>query len=131
MNIFQTLSAPIGCLLIAIIFVISGINKIFGYASTQGYMEVMGIPGQLLPFVIIIEVLAGLAVISGWQTRLAALTLAGFSIVAALIFHANLADQIQFIMFMKNVAIAGGFLLMVANGPGAYALDNRLKSAKQ
>ncbi len=77
---------------------------------------------------IIVEVLVGLAVIMGWQTRLAALTLAGFSIVAALMFHANLADQIQFIMFMKNVTIAGGFLLLAANGPGAYALDNRLKS---
>lgn len=128
MKLFQTLSAPIGRILIAIIFFMSGINKISGYAGIQGYMEAMGIPGQLLPLVIIIEILAGLAVIIGWQTRLAALTLAGFSIVSALIFHTNFADQIQFIMFMKNIAIAGGFLLLIANGPGACALDNRLKS---
>jgi len=91
-------------------------------------MEAMGISGELLPLVIIVEVLAGLAVIIGWQTRLFALTLAGFSIVTAVLFHANFADQMQFIMFMKNVAIAGGLLFLVANGPGAYALDNRLRS---
>lgn len=129
MKLFQTLSAPIGRVLIAAIFFMSGINKIFGYAGTQGYMEAMGISGALLPLVIVVEVLAGLAVIIGWQTRLAALTLAGFSIVTAVLFHANFADQIQFIMFMKNIAIAGGLLFLVANGPGTYALDNRLRSA--
>jgi len=128
MKLFQTLSAPIGRVFIATIFFTSGINKIFGYVGTQGYMEAMGISGELLPLVIIVEVLAGLAVIIGWQTRLFALTLAGFSIVTAVLFHANFADQMQFIMFMKNVAIAGGLLFLVANGPGAYALDNRLRS---
>ena len=125
MNSLQTFSAPVGRVLIALIFFMSGINKIFAYAGTQGYMEAMGVPGSLLLLVIIIEVLGGLAVIIGWQTRLAALALAVFSIVAAAIFHGNFEDQIQFIMFMKNIAIAGGLLLLVANGPGAYALDSR------
>jgi putative oxidoreductase len=88
----------------------------------------MGVSGELLPLVIIIEVLASLAVIIGWQTRLAASTLASFSIFSALIFHSNFADQIQLIMFMKNLAIAGGLLFLVANGPGTYALDNHLKT---
>lgn len=126
MNFISTLSAPLGRIFIALIFVISGWNKLFAYTDTQGYMESMGVSGEILPFVIGIELLAGIAVIIGWQTTLAALALAGFSIASALIFHMNLTDQIQFIMFMKNIAIAGGLLLLVANGPGAYALDNRI-----
>lgn len=124
----NTLLAPIARLLIALIFFVSGINKIFSYADTQGYMEVFNISGGLLPLVIIIEVFAGLAVIIGWKTKLAAFILVGFSVMSALIFHANFADQIQFIFFMKNIGLAGGLLLLVANGPGAYALDNRFKS---
>ncbi len=124
----RPLAAPAGRLLLASIFVISGLNKISGYAGTQGYMEAMGVPGFLLPLVILLEVGAGLAVIVGWWTRSAAFALAGFSILSALIFHFNLADQLQFIMFVKNFAIAGGFLFLVANGPGVYALDNRAAS---
>ena len=128
MNALQTLLAPIARFLIALIFFVSGINKIFSYAGTQGYMEAFNISGGLLPLVIFIEVFAGLAVIIGWKTRIAASTLAGFSVISALIFHANFTDQIQFIFFMKNIGLAGGLLLLVANGSGAYALDNRVKS---
>ena len=84
--------------------------------------------GSLLPLVIIIEVLAGLAVIVGYKTRLAAFILAGFSLASAVIFHADFADQMQMILFMKNLGLAGGLLLLVSHGAGAYALDNRLKS---
>jgi putative oxidoreductase len=106
-------------------FVMSGLNKIGGYAATQGYMESMGVPGMLLPAVILLEVLGGIAVIIGWHTRIAALLLAGFTLLAGILFHGNISDQMQMIMFMKNVAITGGFLFLVAHGPGAYALDNR------
>lgn len=128
MNTLHTYLAPIARLLLVLIFFVSGINKIFSYAGTQGYMEAFNISGGLLPLVIIIEVFAALAVIIGWKTRLAAFTLAGFSVISALIFHVNFADQIQFILFMKNIGLAGGLLLLVANGPGSYALDNRFKS---
>lgn len=114
-----------GRLLISAIFLLSGLSKITGYAATQGYMEAMGVPGAMLPLVIVFEIAASVAVIVGWQTRVAAFLLAGFSLVSALIFHGNLGDQVQFIMFMKNVSIAGGFLFLVANGPGTLALDNR------
>jgi putative oxidoreductase len=125
MNTITTFSAPIGRLLLALIFVMSGFGKISGYEATQGYMAAMGVPGNLLPLVIITEVVGGLAIILGWKTRIAAFALAGFSILSALLFHTNFADQIQMIMFMKNLAIAGGFLVLFSHGPGAYAMDNR------
>lgn len=125
MNTAQQFSAPAGRLLLAMMFVMSGISKISGYAGTQGYMEAMGVPGQLLPLVIALEVLGGVAIILGWKTRIVALALAGFSLLSAALFHANFGDQMQMIMFMKNLSIAGAFLLLVAQGPGAYALDNR------
>ncbi len=70
--------------------------------------------------------LGAIAIILGWQTRVTAFLLAGYSVLTALIFHANFADQIEMIMFLKNVSIAGGFLLLVANGAGPLSLDRRL-----
>jgi putative oxidoreductase len=128
MNKLQVIAAPVGRILISLMFVTSGFSKIFGYAGTQGYMEAMGVPGALLPLVIAVEVLGGVAVILGWQTRIAAFLLAGFSLLSALLFHANFGDQMQMIMFMKNIAIAGGFLMIVSQGAGAYSLDNRSKN---
>lgn len=125
MNTLKTFNAPIGRFFLSIMFVTSGLSKISAYEGTQGYMEAMGVPGALLPLVILTEVIGGLAIILGWKTQIAAIALAGFSILSAIIFHADFADQTQMIMFMKNVAIAGGFLLLFAQGPGAYALDNR------
>lgn len=125
MNQLQTIAAPVGRILLALIFVTSGFNKISGYTATQGYMEAMGVPGALLPVVIAVEFLGGLAVMLGWHTRIAAFLLAGFSLLSALLFHANFGDQMQLIMFMKNISIAGGFLMIVSFGGGAYALDNR------
>ena len=128
MNQIQMLSAPIGRLLLSMIFIVSGLNKIGGYAGTQGYMEAMGVPGVLLPLVIALEVLGGLAILVGFKARLVAFALAGFSILSALLFHSDFSDQMQMISFMKNLSIAGGFLMIVAHGAGAYSLDNRSKS---
>ena len=114
-----------GRVLMSAIFIMAGINKIAGYAATQGYMDSMGVPGALLPAVILLELGGGLAVLLGWQTRISAFLLAGFSVLSALIFHANFGDQMQSILFMKNLAMAGGFLLLVAGGPGAWSLDAR------
>ena len=125
MEKYTPYAAPLGRFLLVLIFVMSGLQKITGYAGTQGYMEAMGVPGGLLPLVIALEVLGGLAVLFGFWTRTAAFLLAGFSVVSGLLFHFNLADQMQTIMLLKNIAIAGGFLMLVAQGPGAYALDNR------
>ena len=125
MSQIQTFAAPLGRILIALMFVTSGFSKIAGYAGTQGYMEAMGVPGALLPLVIIVELFGGLAVMLGWHTRIAAFLLAGFSLLSALLFHADFGDQMQMIMFMKNISIAGGFLMIVALGGGAFSLDNR------
>ena len=114
-----------GRILIAAIFILSGFTKITGYAGTQGYMEAMGVPGALLPLVIVAELGGGLLVVLGLWTRLAAFALAGFSLLSALLFHANFGDQVQMIMFMKNLAIAGGFLFLVAHGAGALSIDAR------
>jgi len=114
-----------GRILLAAIFLISGLGKIGGYTATAGYMSAVGIPGALLPAVIAFEVLGAIAIIVGWKTRLTALLLAGFTLLSGLIFHSNFADQMQMIMFLKNVSIAGGFLLLVAHGAGALSLDHR------
>ena len=114
-----------GRALLALLFLLSGLGKIGAYGATAGYMAAMGVPGALLPAVIATEILGAIAIIIGWQTRVVAFLLAGFSLTSALIFHRNLADQIQMIMFLKNVAIAGGFLLLVANGAGRLSIDHR------
>ena len=74
---------------------------------------------------ILTEALGGLAIILGWKTKYAAIALAGFSIVSAILFHADFSNQAEMTNFMKNIAIAGGFLTLFVHGPGALALDNR------
>ena len=126
-TLMTTTSAPIGRLLISFMFLMSGLNKIGNYSNTSSWMEAMGVSGSFLPLVIIFEMLAAVAVIVGWQTKIAAFLLAGFCILSGLIFHSNFYNQVEMIMFMKNIAIAGGFLVLVANGAGNYSLDNRKK----
>ena len=115
----------LGRLGLSAIFLISGWGKLAGYDATQGYMESVGVSGALLPLVIALELGGGLALLAGLFTRWTAFALAGFSIVSALLFHAA-ADPMQQIMFWKNVAMAGGFLVLAANGAGALSLDARL-----
>ena len=115
-----------GRVLMSSIFIMAGISKISGYAGTQGYMESMGVPGALLPLVILLEIGGGLAVLLGWQTRIAAFLLAGFTVLSALIFHADLGDQMQFILFMKNLAMAGGLMFLVAGRRHDWSIDAKL-----
>lgn len=107
------------------IFLISGLLKISGYDGTQDYMEAMGVPGMLLPLVIALEVGGGLAIMAGWQTKWVSMALAAFTLVAAVIFHNNLSDQTQMIMFMKNIAITGGLMLLAVHGAGGYGVDSK------
>jgi putative oxidoreductase len=114
-----------GRVLISFMFIMSGLQKIGGLEGTQGYMEMMGVPGILIYPTILVEVLGGLAVLIGFQARIGALLLAGFCILSGIIFHFDPADQMQMIALFKNFAIAGGFLFIVANGPGKLSIDGR------
>ena len=105
------------------IFILSGIGKIAAFAATQGYMEAFGLPGGLLAPTIAFEIGAGTALLLGLGTRYVALLLVGFSLVTALVFHRDVADQIQQIMFLKNVAMAGGLLLLAKTGAPGMSLD--------
>lgn len=112
--------------LLALMFVMAGWSKIGGYAGTQGYMEAMGVPGFMLPLVILLELGGGLAIVFGLFTRSLSVLLAGFTLMAAFIFHYQPAEQMQMLMFMKNVSVAGGFLALAAAGAGAFSVDARL-----
>jgi putative oxidoreductase len=118
----------LGRILLSILFFVSGAGKVAGYASTVTYMATAGVPGTLLPAAIVVELLGPLALVLGWHTRAAAVLLAGYSIVTALLFHVDFADPVQAAMFLKNAAIAGGLLLLAANGPARYSLDARKTS---
>lgn len=122
-------AAPIGRLLLSVIFIVAGFSKITGYAGTAAYMESQGVPGGLLPLVILVEIGGGIALLLGWQARTAALLLAGFSILSGYLFHfvpslelEGFAAQAEMTNFMKNITIAGGMLMVVAFGPGKLSL---------
>lgn len=125
MNTLQKYFELAGRILISVLFLLSGLGKVGAYAATAAYMASAGVPGALLPLVIATEVLLPLAIIIGWKTRVAAFLLAGFALLTALAFHTNFADQTQMIMFLKNLAIAGGLLLLVGHGAGEFSLDHR------
>lgn len=128
MNQIQILAAPAGRLLLATLFLLAGVQKIGGYDGTLAYMASQGVPGFTLPPVIALEVLGALAIIVGWQTRLVALLLAGFCLASGLLFHFKPDDTMQMTLLLKNVSIAGGFLLLVAHGAGAWSVDNRQRA---
>jgi putative oxidoreductase len=121
----------LGRVLIALIFVMSGLSKIAAPAATIAYIQSAGAPLPPLAFAVavIVEVVGGLALIAGFRTRLAAAVLAVFTLATAVLFHNNMADQNQMIHFLKNIAITGGLLQVIAFGAGAFSLDNRRKSA--
>lgn len=123
MDQLAKISPLIGRIIIGGFFLMAGLGKIGDVAGTAGYMDSVGIPGFLAWPAIIFEIALGVAMIIGFKTRLAALAGAAFCVVTAVMFHNNFADQIQMIMFLKNLAIAGGFLMYFAHGAGAYAVD--------
>ena len=128
------LSAPslipaFGRLLMAVIFLLSGVGKIFAPEATQAYIAAAGLPLPVVAYAItlLVEVGGGLLLLLGYQTRYAALGLAVFTAAAAIGFHHNFADQNQMIHFLKNLAIAGGLLQVVAFGAGGFSLDARFR----
>lgn len=124
-EIINNLSTLAGRSLIAIMFIMAGYSKIGGFEGTQGYMESMGVPGMLLPVVIALELLGGIAVLVGYQTKIAAFLLAGFTFLTAIMFHSDFSQQLEMTLFMKNLAISGAFLLLFVHGPGQWAVNSK------
>lgn len=115
----------IGRILLSQIFLIAAYGKITGYAGTAHYMAAFGVPGILLPLVILLELGAGIALLIGWQTRWAALALGIFSVLAAVIFHHQVGNGMQKVLLMSDLAFAGGLFVMSAVGAGRFSLDAR------
>ena len=116
----------VGRIFISLIFLLAGVGKIFNYEGTIGYMESYGIPGYLLISAIVIEILFPLLVIIGYKTKFSAMILSLFAILLAIIFHTDFSNQMQLMSFLKNFAIAGGFLIIFVRGAGKYSIDQRL-----
>jgi len=122
--------SAVGRVLLAALFLISGIKKLAAPAGTIGYIASAGLPFPELAYgvAIFVEVVLALALIVGYRVRITAALMAAFTLAAAFGFHFNLADQGQFIQFFKNLSIAGGLLQVAAFGAGALSLDARRAS---
>jgi putative oxidoreductase len=116
--------------MMSIEFILFGSMKIINTRAMQDYMEGGGLPGELIWLAVIVQVLGGLCVMLGYKTRPAALMLAGFCVVATLLFHTNFADLGEVSDFTKDLATAGGFIFLFVFGPGAFSLDARAKGAR-
>lgn len=127
MNTVQSAASVAARILLSHIFIISGLSKVANPAGTIAYIQSVGTPLPEVAYAIalFVELVLGVALLLGYQARLAAAGIAAFTIAAAFMFHFNMADQMQQIMFLKNLTIVGGLLMVVAFGAGAYSLDNR------
>ena len=121
-NIFDLLAR----ILISALFLINGIFKITNYDGTLDWIEGYGMPGVLLIPAIILEILGPILIIIGYQTKITAALLSLFCLATAVIFHNDFSNQMQLTSFLKNIAIAGGFLFLVINGSKKFSLDNKL-----
>ena len=114
-------------ILISALFLISAYNKIFNIESSMNWMSGYGVPGILIYPTILLEILLPVMIIIGYKVRIAAGLLSIFCILTAFIFHFDFADQIQLILFLKNIGLAGGFLFIVVNGTKEWSLDKEKK----
>ena len=118
----------IGRILLSALFLIEGIGKISMQEDVMMYMENYGIPGILFIPAVILEILFPLLLIVGYKTKLAAFVMALFTFTVAIIFHTDFSDGMQLIFFLKDLAIAGGFMIIIAYGSNKFSLDHLLKS---
>ncbi|MHA3385695.1 DoxX family protein [Yersinia enterocolitica] len=127
MNKLQDTGLLVARILMPILFIVAGYGKMGdAYAGTQQYMQAMGVPGFFLPLTILLEFGGGLAILFGFLTHTTALFTAGFTILTALIFHTNFAEGVNQLMFMKNLTIAGGYIVLAVAGPGGFSIDRLL-----
>ena len=113
----------VGRIMLALIFILAGFGKIQDPAGTAGFMQSMGVPGALVWPTILLEIVGGICIAVGFKTRYAAFALAAFSVLAALLFHRDFSQQMQMILFLKNIAMAGGLLLLATSARTAFSLD--------
>ena len=118
----------IGRIFLSALFLIEGIGKLFTQEQVITYMEDYGVPGMLFIPAVVVEILFPLLLIVGYKTRLAALVMALFTLTVAIIFHTDFSDGMQLISFLKNLAIAGGFMIIIAYGSNKFSIDHFLKS---
>ena len=116
----------VGRVFISLVFLLSGINKIVNYEGSIGWMESFGMSGIFLIPAIILEIGAAILIIIGYKVKIAAALLSVFCIATALIFHTDFSNQMQFVSFMKNIALAGGFLFLVINDTKGFSLERKL-----
>jgi putative oxidoreductase len=109
--------------LLAVLFIIAGFGKLGDVQGFTGYMTSGGVPAFLAWPTILLEFLGGIAILVGFQTRIVALALAGFSLLSAVLFHLVPADQMQMTSFYKNLGLAGGYILLVIHGAGRFSAD--------
>ena len=115
----------LGRILITALFLLSGVFKISNYDGSVDWMESFGIPEILIIPAIILEVIGPILIIIGYKARIAAGCLSLFCIVTAIIFHNDFSDQMQFTSFLKNIALAGGFLFIVVNGTKDFSIEKK------
>ena len=127
MTSYMQLFSPVGRLLIANIFLIDGINKISYYEGVAEWMFLKGVPEYLLPLVILLEIGGALAIILGWRVKLFSFLFFVFCILTAIIFHSDFTNNMDKVIFMKNMSMAGGFLFLFLHGGGDFSLDKRRK----
>lgn len=117
----------VGRILLALLFILEAAAKLQGFAAAGRYMAAFGMPPELLPPAILVELGAGILIALGLYTRLAAAMLASFCLVAALVFHRKFSDHNQLLHFEKDLALAGAFLVLAVRGAGTYALDTLMR----
>ena len=117
----------LGRVLISALFLISAYNKVFSIDGTMSWMEGFGVPGFLLYPTILLEIVLPLFVIIGYHARLSSALLAFFCLITAFIFHNDFSNQMQLILFLKNLGLAGGFLFIVINGTKDWSVDRKKK----
>jgi putative oxidoreductase len=116
-------AALAGRLLLAALFLHEAWSMLTGYSAAVAYAQAFGVPGQLMPFAIAVEAGCGGLILLGYRTRAAALLLAGFCVATAVLFHTKLGNRNELLHFEKDLAIAGGLLVLFARGAGGWALD--------
>ncbi|WP_254694099.1 DoxX family protein [Sulfitobacter sp. SK012] len=129
-NSLKKIAMPAGRIMLSIMFILAGFGKITAYSGTAAYMASQGVPGVLLPLVILVELGGGLMLLVGYKTRLAAFLLGGFSVLSGLMFHLvpsmsmeSMQAQMEMTNFFKNLAIGGGMAYVFANGSGGMSID--------